>query len=969
MRKDRTIRITTFRVTAAIVFLIALINILSTTAPTTSFWDCGEFIAASYTLGVPHPPGAPFYLLIGRLFSMLPLGGDIGWRVNLVSGFSSALTILLLYLSIVRLIRLWRGDEKSAMDKITVYGSAAIGALALAFSHSFWFNAVEAEVYAVSLFFTAIVFYLALLWMDYADVPAGNRILLLIMYLVGLSTGIHLLNILAMISVTYIISFKNIKTTTRTFIVTGVIGCVVILAVYPGIIQGIPEIIESFTVWAIIPLFFLMLFLAIYFIKNDHRIPALAILSMILVTIGYSSYMLIKIRSGLDPFLDENDPETWRRLLYYLKREQYGSESLFATMFDRNAPFWSYQINKMYIRYFNWQFIGGLGAKLYGVPFLLGMIGVFHHFYRDAKSAWVVLTLFLMTGLAIVLYVNQPDPQPRERDYSYVGSFFAFAIWIGIGVTTLIEVLQDALKKFDRKILAAGVVIICFIAAPFNMWLQNYESHDRSGNYVAWDYSYNLLNTCEPNAILYTNGDNDTFPLWYLQTVEGIRTDVRVVNLSLLNTGWFIQQIRDKEPTVPMPSKISDHYIENVIESRDVTALMDRRWKEVQKVSINGPSPDSPKMVWDVPATMSFPVGMTGQTEYFLKVQDLMILNTIAANKWEKPIYFAVTVSDANLLGLRDIRNPNNNYISMEGLAFKLHSNPVPLIDPEQLSDNMFNVYKYRGINDPNVFFNDNILKLLGNYRQGLLQLAMHYITEANTEADSSLTNAEWSLEERIERYGELSMFEKALTTLDFMEDRIPEEHIPIRHDIISLQIGRIYSILNKPQEMGSRLNRIIENEQLDLQKAYEYGLHYLSEAQDPQKAAELFDYCLELNETLENYQRIAYSWIQLGPDSAYAIDVLRRYLQGRESRQEKLRVAAQALALGLDDFAYSIYEPMWMANPEDQSAVNGMIEYHKRKGDYRRALTLVNDWLGAHPDDEAMMNKKDNILSLMGGE
>ena len=431
---------------------------------------------------------------------MLPIGDNIGWRVNLVSGLSSAFTILLLYLSIVKILRLWRGREKELSDKITVYGSGAVGALALAFSHSFWFNAVEAEVYAVSLFFTAIVFYLALLWIEFADKPMGNRILLFIFYLVGLSTGIHLLNILAMLSVAYIIAFKRREVSPRMIIATGIIGSFVIFAIYPGIIQGVPLLIKNFSVWSIIPLFIGCIILAIYFIKKDMRIPALSVMSVLLVFIGYSTYMLIKIRSGMDPFLDENDPETWSKLLSYLNREQYGSESLFATMFDRKAPFWTYQIKKMYIRYFNWQFIAGNGVNYWGIPFLLGMIGAVHHFYRDAKTAFTVFILFLMTGLAIILYVNQPDPQPRERDYSYVGSFYAFAIWIGIGVTTLVELIKDW-RKNAGPLISASIVTICLAAVPLNLWIQNYCSHDRSQNYIAWDYSYNLLNTCEPDAI------------------------------------------------------------------------------------------------------------------------------------------------------------------------------------------------------------------------------------------------------------------------------------------------------------------------------------------------------------------------------------------------------------------------------------------------------------------------------------
>lgn len=939
-------------------------NIIATIAPTTSFWDCGEFIAGSYTVGVPHPPGAPLYLLIGRLFAMLPLGENIGFRVNLVSGFLSALTILLLYLCIVRILRAWRGAEKSASDKIAVYGSAAVGALAFAFSHSFWFNAVEAEVYSVSLFFTAIVFYFALLWMDYADVPKGNRILLFIFYLIGLSSGIHLLNILALISVTYIVAFKKKEANLKNFIITGVIGSTIIIAIYPGLIQGVPLLIVKFSIWSILVIFAVLVFLAIHLIKTDRRLPAFFVLSSILVIVGYSTFLLIKIRSGLDPFLDENDPETWSRLLAYLNREQYGTESLFLTMFQRKAPFWEYQIKHMYLRYLGWQYIEF--SRLWALPFLLGVWGAVHHFHKDSKGAFTVLALFIMTGFAVLVYLNQEDPQPRERDYAYVGSFFAFAIWIGIGVVALIDTIQTYLKKVNMKLATSAVTFACLALVPFNMWIKNYDMHDRSGNYVAWDYSYNLLQTCEQDAILYTNGDNDTFPLWYLQVVEEVRTDVRVVNLSLLNTGWFIKQLRDKEPVMPMPrSKFTDDYIDNRLEARDISGLRDRYWSEKKKVSINGPTPSSPKLIWDVPATMSIPVGTSGKYEHFLRVQDLMILNTIAANQWQRPICFAVTVSDNNLLGLRDIRNQSNNYLSMEGLAFKLHPEPVPLIDIDLIAHNLFNVYKYRGINDPDVYFNDNIIKLLGNYRQGLIQLAYNYLAIAQETGDTISTKGDLSLEERIKAYKSLPAADKALTALDFMEYQIPEALIPIKFEAITIQIGRIYSRLGRPDEMQKRLKMLSQTEVMDAQKSFEYGLYFLSEGMSPADAREMFDLSLKQNTTIDNYQRIAYSWLQLSLDPNYPQEILQRYIESNNDRQTKLRIAAQAMMFGLDDFALSVYEPLWNSNPGDNAALNGLIEYHQRKGEFRKAVAYASDWLGANPGDSSMARLRSELQEM----
>jgi len=970
--KERKIRLTVHKTVAAIIFIIVLVNILATIAPTTSFWDCGEFIAASYTLGVPHPPGAPLFLLLGRLFSMLPLGDNIGYRVNLVSALFSAFTILLLYLSIVRIIRTWRGKEETVGDMITVYGSAAVGALSLAFSTSFWFNAVEAEVYAGSLFFTALAYYLALVWMDYSDVPRGNRILLFLFYVLGLSSGIHLLNVLTLIAITYLVAYKTRPITFGNFIVIGIIGSLILFTIYPVTIQGLPLLIKKTNVWSVVVLLVVLSWLSIYFIRRDKRFPAFSALALLLVIIGYSTYMFVLIRSGLDPFLDENDPETWSGLLAYLNREQYGSESLFATMFERKAPFWSYQINKMYVRYFNWQFVATQTKNFYAIPLLLGLLGAVHHFYKEKKGALAISFLFFMTGLAIILYVNQDDPQPRERDYSYVGSFYAFAIWIGIGVTTIIELVHDSFRKIKLNVLASTVTLICILIVPAQLWFKNYQEHDRSGNYVAWDYSYNLLESCEPNAILYTNGDNDTFPLWYLQVVEGVRTDVRVANLSLLNTGWFIQQIRDKEPKVPMPASVTDSYLRNVVESRDVSGLMDRHWQKVRRVSVNGPTPDSPKLVWDVPATLSYPVGAGGQMEHFLKVQDKMILNTIATNNWKRPIYFAVTVSDANLLGLRNIRDLNKNYLSMEGLAFRLYPTPVPLINSSKIEENMFQKYRYRGINDPEVYFNGNIQKLLGNYRQGLIQLTFQYMQEVEEKDDSSfveatsLARADMPLEQRLEIVNSLSSYEKALTALEFMEYQIPEEIIPIKMDIISIQIGRLYAIVGRPEEMKKRLDLLTKEINFSIQKAYEYGRIYLSEAADPIGAKRMFDFCIDQNDNIENYQQIAYTWLQMSNDDSYPAEIFQKFLNKHNDRQSKVRVASHAFKMGLYELAFSIYEPMWLADPGDKVAVNGLIEYYQVKRNYERALTLVNDWLGAYPTDSEMELKKNRLVTLM---
>ncbi len=940
--------------------MIALINYIITVAPTTSFWDCGEFIAASYTMGVPHPPGAPLYILIGRLFSMIPIVGNIGYRVNLVSVVVSAITILFLYLSIVRLIQSWRGRTESITDQITVYASGAVGALAFAFSHSFWFNAVEAEVYSMSMFFTAFVFYLSLRWLDHADEPFGNRIILLIFYIIGLSAGVHLLNILVLMSFAYIIAAHKMEMNLKRFTVTGFIGAAVIFSIYPGVIQGLPTLVKNFSIWSVIILIGLLIWGSWYALIKDKRITALTLISLLLVIVGYSTYILIKIRSGLDPFLDENNPETWAGLLSYLNREQYGSESLFMTMFKRNAPFWEYQINKMYLRYLGWQFFNF--PKFFAIPFLLGMYGAIYQFYKDAKGAFPVFVLFMMTGFAIVLYLNQDDPQPRERDYAYVGSYFAFAIWIGIGVTALIDTFAKSIKAIRPEIAIGSLAAICFIAVPVNMLVKNFHEHDRSGNYVAWDYAYNLLSTCEPNAILYTNGDNDTFPLWYMQSVEGIREDVRVANLSLLNTGWFIKQIRDKYPKVPMPSRITDNYIEQTVDSRDITGLTDRRWEAVRKVSVQGKTPFSPKMTWDVPAGLSYPIGQGGQNMHFLRVQDYMILNTIVANKWERPIQFAVTCPESNLLGLHNERDLSKNFLTMDGLTFILNPEPSPALDPDKMADNLLNRYQFRNANNPKVFFNDSQLKLLGNYRQAFIRLAFHYYTEANQIGTTDTTGASDPLEQRVENFVNLPLLTRAITLMDFMEDRIPEDNVPTKYDVITMQIGRLYTLLGKPDELRKRLDRLTADPN-HITDPGTYAIYYLNEAKAPEKAKDLFNISLRQNPSFDNYFQIASTWLQLSRDTSYPTELFLRYIEIDKSRQAKLRVADQGKRLGLNQVVETAYKSLLHETPDDKVVITGFLEYYRSIGDNQNALGLVNDYLLQHPNDTQMRNMRDELI------
>ncbi len=658
-----------------IVFAIAAFTYISTMEPTASLWDCGEFIATSYKLEVGHPPGAPLFMIIGRVVATLA-GNDVtkvAPLMNLISALSSAFTILFLFWSISMIAkkiitRKSKADELTMPQIITILGSATVGALAYTFSDSFWFSAVEAEVYAMSSLFTAVVFWAILKWDEHADEKHADKWIVLIAYLMGLSIGVHLLNLLVIPAIALVYYFRKYKPTLIGGISVFTGGFLILIFIMYGVIQGLVEIGSKFELFFVnvlgLPfdagfMFFLIisiigLIALLYFTKKSLK-PRLhtAILSILVIIIGYSSFAMIVIRSGANPPIDENDPENTFALKAYLNREQYGDRPLlFGQFYDANAVdkkdlytyikgqdkyvkvkktnpkyiydparttffprmysssadhigeykkwsgitgndpptfknnikfFVSYQIGYMYLRYFSWNFIGkqndiqGHGGPLHGnwlsgipfidkmiapttnipdkwknrrsrntyffLPFLLGLLGFVFQLDKHKNTFWVTLTLFIMTGFAIVVYLNQTPLQPRERDYAYVGSFYAFAIWIGLSVLAAYEFLKKYVKS---DMVRAAAPFAVFIFVPILMGFQNWDDHDRSGRYHTVDFASDYLNSCAQNSILFTFGDNDTFPLWYAQEVEGIRTDIRDVNLSLFSTDWYTNQMRRK---------------------------------------------------------------------------------------------------------------------------------------------------------------------------------------------------------------------------------------------------------------------------------------------------------------------------------------------------------------------------------------------------------------------------------------
>ncbi len=824
---------TTNKYLALLTFFASLIIYTLTLAPTASFWDAGEFIAVAHGLQVNHPPGAPFYSLLGRMFSMFMPTEYVAVSINFISALASALTVMLLYLIIVRLIREWKGDvaEFSLMDKIGMYGGAVVGAMTFAVTDTFWFNAVEAEVYALSMFFTAIVVWLALKWSERHEEPYSEKWLVLIAYMFGLAIGVHLLNLLTLFFVALIIYFKKKDFTLLSFSIMGVLAVVSFFLIYPFTIQSIPDIaskIGDATYGLIGPITFIILIMitvawGIYYTHvKKHRMANIIMICYAMILIGYSSYSIIMIRSIADPPIDENDPETVEAFVKYLKREQYGStpilkgnnfddatgqitrgeaaEELFPRRYSPDPRhlefysrydsdwdyFWDYQVNHMYIRYFNWNFIGraadiqdtgwqsGFSPPKYPsnrasnsffyIPFLLGLFGLIYHFSSDWRRALAVGVLFIVTGLAIIIFLNQPPFQPRERDYAYVGSFFAFAIWIGIGVTGLVDLLKSYIK--ENSMAAYAIIGITLLASPVWMGYQNWDDHDRSDRYVAPDYARNLLESVAPNALIFTNGDNDTFPLWYAQEVEGVRTDVRIVCLSLLNTDWYIKQLRDQwsHESAPLPINLTDEEVERITSGlsqwrpQEINIPVDKEmlrrafsednsYKEAigadnSQIPILKTGTDFEIPVDSLDDVVSWQLDgrfygrdQEGNEIRYLQIQDRLILEILESNEWLRPVYFANTVSGQSQLNLQD-------YFRTEGKAYRVVPKKMEsdigsgYIDTEIHAKRMRN-FSHREWDNTDVYFDENIRRMMGNYRYNFLQLAERFLEEGQPDSAS----------------------------------------------------------------------------------------------------------------------------------------------------------------------------------------------------------------------------------------
>ena len=1013
-------------------------------APTTSFWDCGEFIACSVTLGVPHPPGTPLFLLLGNVFSQIPTFTDIGARVNLISPIVSALSVMFLYMIVLQLLNKIikkSNDEiqESSFNKVKLAQySAFIAAMTFAVTDSHWFNAVETEVYSLSTFFTSIVVWLILKWDAKPYDKNSVKYILLISYMMGLAIGVHLLNLLAIGFIVLIIYFNYTNDNLLDFIldyilivvlfylfvffspIESAIGSIIVflffllgivwgkyrllqpqlkfsdiffkyfkrtsvsivailtfVIIYKGVIHGVPNMlniyyndlyskidfatqIKNFIFPLIILLSLIIGLFAFPMIKNNAI--KMYIASILMIFIGFSTYSTIFIRATQHPIINENNPDSFESFLYYMNREQYGGwnilneyylpDSKFTLSRDestnwkrwttnKNNPttseqfnyFWEYQVKEMYLRYFAWQFIGksdlndiessweleqldgklikrlqGISPARYIIPFafILGIIGMIFHFIKDRRRAFSLLMLFLTTGLMIIIYLNQYDPQPRERDYSYVGSFFAFSIWIGIGAYSIIDRISKTHKE-NYKLLSASLASFLLVVMPLNMLANDFHSHNRSGNYVAWDYAYNLLNSCEPNAILFTNGDNDTFPLWYIQEVEGVRRDVRVVNLSLLNTNWYIDQLKNEPFTEensgykqlpinlsqdaiegispiagtayalnkwtkiwgPLEALLSNYFKENLNqfynvndhgipydwsywgnENKPTEATIIYLDEKFQDENNNGKwdigekfEDNNNNSVRDAGHEITFDLKPTISS--YLRVQDIMILQLIDDMPYDRPIYFAVTVSPNSRLGL-------DKYLEMEGLVYRfthkenkdelsyhprlnvekmymnIMENNVPnnIIktsdDYIKVQENM-GIYRYTNLNSDKVYFNNNIIRLVQNYRSGFLQLAMDFLYREDTKNISQ----------------NISTANKILIS---MEQYFPIEIIEISQPDIEIQIGNLFYEVGNINMFNKYMKHASSRSDLTLQQSYSIGHLLLENSNQPQLAVNHFE-------------------------------------------------------------------------------------------------------------------------------
>ncbi|MBN1577184.1 MAG: DUF2723 domain-containing protein [Chitinispirillaceae bacterium] len=718
------------RIFALLVFGIAAIAFFFTMAPTVAFWDCGEYTAAGASMGVPHPPGNILLMAMLRVASIIfSFFKDIGYRMNFLVLLFSAGTAALIYLVAVRVSISFMGIPDTTWKRITVYTGGVVAALFTVFGSTFWFSAVETSEANVVLFFVALSTLLALIWSQ-SKGEHRDRLLVLLVYTSFLGIGIHMYSMIVLPAIALFVALTDADKRTdwrlwATILPLGLVMKDLILFLYVAPVVVVVTLTMSSMAG-----------------PNQHKWRFCFWLSFFAL-LGFSCHLIIPIRSALDPIINENHPDHWIAFKEYLQRKQYGAEDMFSRMFWRRGT-WAHQFgieghmgyggfhltqffqlgpDDTRKNFFEAGFLTGTVKLLvYLIPTAFMLFGWGYLFKKNRNVALYLIILFIITSIVITLYMNFADgtrpeqrdyfywiksgkqgPMPvvhrevRIRDYFWCAAFMYFGLWIGIAATALMHYLFTHKEKFQRTTLAP-IVAVLFMASPALPLTQNWNDASRRGDYIPFDYAYNLLQSCEKDGVIFTNGDNDTFPLWALQEAYGIRRDVRIVNLSLLNTDWYIKQLKHLEPKVAI--SYSDEQISAL--KHQLNPIVTPTKYTMPKAGIE--------------------VMLPGRSELnALRVQDQMVVNIVDANKWKKPIYFAVTVSDDNLMGL-------GPYLKMQGLAYRVMRKVVAERDRLDITRTVHlldNVYRYRGLGDGTARLNDTSEKLLSNYAASYIQIAL----------------------------------------------------------------------------------------------------------------------------------------------------------------------------------------------------------------------------------------------------
>ncbi len=950
-----------------LVFAIAAATYLLTLEPTASFWDCGEFISSAHKLDVGHPPGAPFFMLMGHFFSLFASDlSHVAMCVNALSALASAFCILFLFWTITALGRkLVSADGSlSRSQGVALLGAGAVGALAYTFSDTFWFSAVEGEVYASSSLFTAIVFWLILKWDECADEEGSDKWLILIMYLMGVSIGVHLLNLLTIPAIVLVYYFRRYPFSWKGVIAAFLASVAILAVVLYGIIPGVPTIAGWFElafvnglgcpfntglavciVLTVVGLSVLIWLSYKWLDKNEgkpfYRWLNTGLIMLAVILIGYGSYAAIVIRSAADTPMDQNSPDNVFSLKYYLNREQYGDrpllygqvynapvklrvqgnmcipvdkkgraqyapapktegekdkyvvtgyktnyeymdqfKMLFPRMYSGDSRhiqaykdwadvkgrrvryeycgqqktdycptfaenlrfFFRYQVNFMYWRYFMWNFSGRQndlqsygevhkGNWLTGIPFidnamlgdqsllptelkenkghnvyymlplLLGLIGLcwqigVRHKSKNGETineGWrsftITFLLFFLTGLAIVVYLNQTPYQPRERDYAYAGSFYAFCIWIGLGVTAIASLVNSLKSDESVKTLLTSVAAILCLTIPAQMASQNWDDHDRSNRYSCRDFGANYLKSCEAQGIIFSNGDNDTFPLWYNQEVEGVGTDLRVCNLSYLQTDWYISQMKRpyyESKGLPITWEYKDY-----MPGKNEVVWVENRLKEPMKVdkAFQFLRMDDPRTKRDgenyIPSDQLYFDGPNGEHINIQKNRrytrsEMMVMEMLEENNFERPMYFAVTVGDDYYLGLRP-------YFELTGLAYQItptkSSDGRARVNTEKMYENMMHRFKYGNMDMPGIYIDENLMRMCHTHRMMFMELAEALYREGKRD--------------------------KCREVLDYAQEVLPSYNIP--YDYTSASMASVYFALGETEKANTIMRAVAE--------------------------------------------------------------------------------------------------------------------------------------------------------------